>query len=992
MESNLKTMKYFVRAALVAALIVAGTTSHAQAQALQSAAFDNEITAADVTCYTFNSNLTIGSQGGDVMALQIYLAQKGFLVLPAGQTPNINSYFGRLTKAAVAKYQSSVGISSSGYVGPLTRGSINTEFACSEGGTTSNDSGSNSGSQSSEEAQVVAYTNGRERSAAMVVGKPAITLERGINNEETNLVARFEILVAASKNSPVTFIGNSNIINFETKAGDGGQVRSLKTQFYSAKNVTATKNDYGYPLYVVAPNTVGRITLIARVNAKELFAGQYRAHIASVIYTQSNGEQMDELPVVNAGNKYTEQVRVIGEVSPYISSVSANANLGSVIVNGTRFNTNGTNKITVYANGSAVKTFVQRTESGSQLTFPVTYLPSSLGGQYTLTVTNSSLGEVAGLSNSIGFSYVDTVSSSGGNSGNMSDYVARIDSISPSPAPLGSKIKIKGANFGGFEADYIATLKRVSDGTSYSIRDDERTKEGRTNNGEMIITLKEPCKYGQKTYADYSGIEYICKLPPMTPGEYIVTVQTYGDQTRSNEYKLVVTNPTGAAVVAPSGITAEAHIVDVGSNYVGYWGVWQAGTGNANKTADDWHWAARITSPKAAVVKSVTITNGYGEGWSTSDTAKVNGVLTYPLKFKTATQENSGPNKTLTLNEGSTIVNFWGQVESRQYSGGTITLTLDDGSTVTATVPASSLMQGSTSSTQPVVVPATTQTQVNTQQSPSSIAPQVAVAPAQDSVEAHVVDAGSDYVGIWGTWKPGRGNTNPTNKDWHWAARLTTGAAKTIQSVTVTNGTESWSTSDIQVGSTPSYPLKYMSAFKTNSAVNDRFDVQAGSTVFNLWGQIETGVYAGGTIRVVFTDGSSVAAQIPASPIKPAVETVTSATVTNSTITEGIVSSSVTSGLPGSSVTLKLAGVKTPVTANDINIGPYAAQNLVFNATTNEVTFTIPWDMVVGSYDLVWFGPTSSYVIKFNVLNKSTFNFDASDLVGSVISVLKTLF
>jgi hypothetical protein len=729
MESNLNTMKYFVRAALVAALIVAGATSHAQAQtaALQSAAFDNEITAADVTCYTFNSNLTIGSQGGDVMALQIFLAQKGFLTLPAGQTPNINSYFGRLTKAAVAKYQSTVGISSSGYVGPLTRGRINTEFACSEGSTSpvGNDS-SNQSDQSSEESRVMAYA--AINSAALIVGKPVIALERGINNEETSLVARFEVLVTPSlKDGLLMLYSQQNYVYFEGKAGDGGQVRSLSTQIIPGKNVTTTKDEYGRTAYVISPNTVGRLTLIGRVNTKELFAGPYRARVNQMIYARQGSSDVS-FQVVNASSKTTEQVRVMGEVSPYISSVKAEPELGSVVINGVRFNTSGSNKVTLYANGSVAKAFVLRTEAGSYLSFPLSYLTSSNDGYYTITVTNESLGNKDGLSNTFGFTYKGSVGSGENttttvpaNEGRLvdvgSDYVSST-SFSPGTGTYNQTRNdwhwaVRLVN----EADRTIrslTLITYDNNEGWSTASDVSIKAGtalplkvmtssfaNSQVNEMIPVSKGTTVLNLWGQVESTGFSGGTLTVTYTDGSTIRIPISASDLRSGSSGSVSVNNTTQTVVpaaVSPSGITAEAHVVDVGSNYVGYWGVWQPGTGNANKTADDWHWAARITSPKTAVVKSVTITNG-SEGWSTSDSAKVGGVLTYPLKFRSATQENAGPNKTITLNEGSNVINFWGQVESPRYYGGTIILTLDDGSTVTASIPASSVVWGQTSAT-----------------------------------------------------------------------------------------------------------------------------------------------------------------------------------------------------------------------------------------------------------------------------------------------------
>lgn len=82
--------------------LVAGVASSASAQTTVAA--------------TYTRNLTVGSTGADVTALQSTLYAAGYLkVAPTG-------YFGSLTKAALAAWQASVGISpASGYFGPITR-------------------------------------------------------------------------------------------------------------------------------------------------------------------------------------------------------------------------------------------------------------------------------------------------------------------------------------------------------------------------------------------------------------------------------------------------------------------------------------------------------------------------------------------------------------------------------------------------------------------------------------------------------------------------------------------------------------------------------------------------------------------------------------------------------------------------------------------------------------------------------------------------------
>lgn len=83
---------------------------------------------------TFTKDLTIGSTGSEVTALQQWLVTKGYLTMPAGVA---YGYFGPLTKTALAKYQAEAGISpAAGYFGPITRAKLN-----AMGGTTTTTGG-----------------------------------------------------------------------------------------------------------------------------------------------------------------------------------------------------------------------------------------------------------------------------------------------------------------------------------------------------------------------------------------------------------------------------------------------------------------------------------------------------------------------------------------------------------------------------------------------------------------------------------------------------------------------------------------------------------------------------------------------------------------------------------------------------------------------------------------------------------------------------------
>ncbi|MDP2599083.1 MAG: peptidoglycan-binding domain-containing protein [Candidatus Liptonbacteria bacterium] len=90
------------------------------------AAIAQAVGTPGTTSIFFNRSLGIGATGADVVALQTFLEQRGLLELPPGVT---NGFFGKLTSAAIAKYQTSVGLPSVGIFGPLTRAKFNAELA-----------------------------------------------------------------------------------------------------------------------------------------------------------------------------------------------------------------------------------------------------------------------------------------------------------------------------------------------------------------------------------------------------------------------------------------------------------------------------------------------------------------------------------------------------------------------------------------------------------------------------------------------------------------------------------------------------------------------------------------------------------------------------------------------------------------------------------------------------------------------------------------------
>jgi len=126
------TVLWMVGAAALLPVASAQTTASLQAQIAsllaeiqtlqgQLNASGTTTSSTGSTTYDFTSNLTVGSTGSAVTALQTFLIGQGDLVLA---TPT--QYFGAKTQAALAKFQAANGITPSvGYFGPKTRAFVN---------------------------------------------------------------------------------------------------------------------------------------------------------------------------------------------------------------------------------------------------------------------------------------------------------------------------------------------------------------------------------------------------------------------------------------------------------------------------------------------------------------------------------------------------------------------------------------------------------------------------------------------------------------------------------------------------------------------------------------------------------------------------------------------------------------------------------------------------------------------------------------------------
>lgn len=153
--------KIFGLVALFAAVVLfagANTVKAATAQELQDqinallAQIGSLQGGSSTSCYSFTRDLTVGSQGADVTALQNYLAAKGYFNVAA------TGYFGAITAQAAAAWQSANGVMpAAGYFGAISRAKYNSMCSSTTpttGDDDDDDSDSDFGGSDGEEASL----------------------------------------------------------------------------------------------------------------------------------------------------------------------------------------------------------------------------------------------------------------------------------------------------------------------------------------------------------------------------------------------------------------------------------------------------------------------------------------------------------------------------------------------------------------------------------------------------------------------------------------------------------------------------------------------------------------------------------------------------------------------------------------------------------------------------------------------------------------------
>jgi len=260
---------------------------------------------SSASCSQFTRDLTLGSTGSDVQALQVILNANGYQVAAsgAGSPGSESTYFGSLTAGALAKWQAAVGVSPAvGYFGPITRAKLASSGAC---GSTSNGGGTTTPAPTGTGLSVSAGS--QPQNALAPEGATRIPFTR--------------IQVTAGSDGAVTMNGvvvqrtglgsNASFAGVVLIDQDGNQLGTAKT-FNSNDQATI-----GEPVTIPAGQT--RTFTIAGNMAASLDAYAGEAPAISVIAVNSSATVSGSLPITGAYHT-TNATLSVGTLALDISS------------------------------------------------------------------------------------------------------------------------------------------------------------------------------------------------------------------------------------------------------------------------------------------------------------------------------------------------------------------------------------------------------------------------------------------------------------------------------------------------------------------------------------------------------------------------------------------------------------------------------------------------------------------------------------------------
>ncbi|MFA6158711.1 MAG: hypothetical protein WC763_03785 [Candidatus Paceibacterota bacterium] len=229
--------------------------------------------------------------------------------------------------------------------------------------------------------------------SASIIGKPSLSLAyEPLRNggfitkgsREVGLVSDFDITITAGlgdvKIASKGFV--PDFINQEGRNLSPNQKYSTVTPKSQAKKILDVKGD---AYYIVPAGKAINFHVTQTVDPKQMFAGNYYATLRYI---------STDAGVISLPSNRTNSTTIVGEVSPYITSVTYDN--GSVTIRGVRFH--ATKNMVTNGGNFTLNNVVSADDKGTTITFPTTGMTT---GVNYITVINSNMGAGAGRSNAL---------------------------------------------------------------------------------------------------------------------------------------------------------------------------------------------------------------------------------------------------------------------------------------------------------------------------------------------------------------------------------------------------------------------------------------------------------------------------------------------------------------------------------------------------------------------------------------------------------------
>ncbi|MSU55066.1 MAG: DUF4214 domain-containing protein [Candidatus Taylorbacteria bacterium] len=237
-------------------------------------------------------------------------------------------------------------------------------------------------------------TNSTSDATVVINGSPRLELTYDSSNKEVLLTSAFDVTVSAGSKG-VNLYKVWGGVDFKGQDGNSVSTNSQSNTVLTllTSNIDSTVDDHGQPMFVLPAGRIVQFKAVTTINPRQMFAGTYTASLYAVWANTSKfiGNSFNLIAPPNSTNSKT----IVGETSPYISSIDTTSVPGTSIVKGTRFSP--ANNFIVLVNNSSFGP-VPSTNNGTTINLNLSGFNPAPGGQ-PLQVINADMGTDTGKSN-----------------------------------------------------------------------------------------------------------------------------------------------------------------------------------------------------------------------------------------------------------------------------------------------------------------------------------------------------------------------------------------------------------------------------------------------------------------------------------------------------------------------------------------------------------------------------------------------------------------